>query len=170
MSSIEELVAQQIPRLRRYARALMAGDRSRADDLVQDCLERALSRLHRWRRGSDIRAWLFTIMHNVYVNQVRHSMSGPDFVSLDTFESDTAAAVCAEGALLLDELHLAIGELPPDQRETLLLVAMEGMGYEQVARILDIPVGTVMSRLSRARQRLRTLLSLEQGSRLRRIK
>jgi RNA polymerase sigma-70 factor (ECF subfamily) len=168
---LEQLIVEQIPRLRRYARALIRGDHSRADDLVQDSLERAWSRWHLWRRGSDLRAWLFTIMHNVYVNDLRRYRDAPGFVSLGNEHDNSAVdATRAEESLVLDDLHAAIGALPPEQREVVLLVSLEGLRYEQVAEVLAIPVGTVMSRLSRGRQQLRTLLSGPRGPRMRRVK
>jgi len=160
-------VVEHIPRLRRYARALLRGDVLAADDLVQDCLERALGRLHRWRAGTDLRAWLFTIMHNVYVNQVRRSANGPQFAPLDDgFE----AAARAEARAEAQDLEQALAALSEDQREILLLVALEGLRYQEVATILGIPEGTVMSRLSRARAQLRTALCHDRARPLRRIK
>jgi RNA polymerase sigma-70 factor (ECF subfamily) len=153
------LVVEQIPRLRRYARALMQGDTVAADDLVQDCLERALSRLHSWKIGSDLRAWLFTIMHNIYVNQVRRSVNGPQFVELPEEEPPCPVSANAESDASLEWLQRSLQWLSPDQREILLLIAVEGLRYKEVASILDIPEGTVMSRLSRARQQLRTRLA-----------
>jgi len=170
MPTLHEQVIDYIPRLRRYARALMRNDVLAADDLVQDCLERALSHLHRWRRGSDLRAWLFTIMHNLYVNQIRHNSAGPDFVDLNTDDHTLVASSTAESSVLLRELERALALLSPDQREILLLVSLEGMRYQEVAEILGIPEGTVMSRLSRARAQLRTILSQETAHSLRRIK
>jgi RNA polymerase sigma-70 factor (ECF subfamily) len=170
MSTLHEQVTEYIPRLRRYARALMRNDSLAADDLVQDCLERALSHLHRWRAGSDLRAWLFTIMHNVYVNQIRHMKAAPDFVDLDSNDNTLIASNTAESGVLLRELERALTLLSPDQREILLLVSLEGMRYQEVAEILGIPEGTVMSRLSRARAQLRTILSQEPAHSLRRIK
>lgn len=171
MHDLEPLIVEQIPRLRRYARALIRGDHSRADDLVQDSLERAWSRWHLWRRGSDLRAWLFTIMHNVYVNDLRRYRDGPGFVCLSS-EHDNIASEAAriEEGLVLDDLQTAIAALPPDQRAVLLLVSLEGLRYEQVADVLSIPQGTVMSRLSRARQQLRARLSESHGPRMRRVK
>lgn len=162
---------EQIPRLRRYARALIRGDHSRADDLVQDSLERAWSRWHLWRRGSDLRAWLFTIMHNVYVNDLRRYRDGPSFVSLDSEHDNIAMdGTRPEESLVLDDLHAAMAALPLEQREVILLVSLEGLRYEEVAKVLAIPVGTVMSRLSRGRQQLRTQLSESRGPRMRRVK
>ena len=143
-----------IPRLRRYARALV-GDRSTADDLVQDTLERAWAKLHLYRRGTDLRAWLFTVMHNVHVNRVRATRL------TDTLEDEMPelAQRPAQGdALLVRDLDRAITRLPDEQRAVLLLVTLEEMSYEQVARTLGIPIGTVMSRLSRAREKLRAMM------------
>lgn len=171
MHHLEQLIVEQIPRLRRYARALIRGDHSRADDLVQDCLERAWSRWHLWRRGSDLRAWLFTIMHNLYVNDLRRYREGPSFVSLDNEHDNIAMdGTRTEETLVLDDLHAAIGTLAPEQREVILLVSLEGLRYEEVAKVLAIPVGTVMSRLSRGRRQLRAQLSEPRGPRMRRVK
>jgi RNA polymerase sigma-70 factor (ECF subfamily) len=150
-----ESIVELIPRLRRYARAL-AGDRPAADDLVQDTLERAWSKLHLYRRGTDLRAWLFTVMHNVYVNQRRAARpSSP----LDEEMPELAQPARETDALVLRDLDAAIRRLPPDQREVLLLVALEDMSYAEAADALEIPIGTVMSRLARARERLRAMLS-----------
>ena len=141
-----------IPRLRRYARALM-GTRGGADDLVQDTMERGWSKLSSWRRGSDMRAWLFGIMHNLYVDQLRKPA-----LATDTFDDDTPVspvrATQADG-LEMRDMEAALQLLPPEQREILLLVALEEMTYDEVAASLRIPLGTVMSRLSRAREKLR---------------
>jgi RNA polymerase sigma-70 factor, ECF subfamily len=150
------LIEQQIPRLRRYARAL-TGDRVFADDLVQDTLERAWGKLHLWRRGSDLRAWLFTVMHNVYVNQLRSRAAHPA-VSLDESELNLLDRAAQTDRLEIRDLDVAIRKLPDEQREVLLLVALEQLSYEETARALGIPIGTVMSRLSRARERLRRLM------------
>ena len=145
-----------IPRLRRYARALTGG-RLPADDLVQDTLERAWSKRHLWRQGSDLRAWMFTIMHNVYVNQVRARVTETT-VSLDHEAYDVPARDGAMDMLEVAAIDAALRQLPDDQREVLLLVALEQLSYVDTASALGIPVGTVMSRLSRARERLRVLL------------
>ena len=170
MPSFEDRLIEYIPNLRRYARALMRGDTLAADDLVQDCLERALSRMHRWRVGSDLRAWLFTIMHNLHANQTRRYNNGPKFVEL--VESDDHPHVYgdAENQLKLRDLHRAMTELPPEQREILLLVSLEGLRYQDVANILDVPVGTVMSKLSRARKQLREKVNDTQTQHIRRVK
>ena len=142
-----------IPRLRRYARAL-TGDALLADDLVQDTLERALTKRHLWRRGSDLRAWMFTIMHNVFVNQVRARAANVT-VALDAEAYEVPARTSPVDLLEVSDIDAAMRHLPNEQREVLLLVALEQLSYGETARALAIPLGTVMSRLSRARERLR---------------
>jgi RNA polymerase sigma factor (sigma-70 family) len=153
MKEAERLV-ELIPRLRRYARALV-GDRSSADDLVQDTLERAWAKLHLYRRGTDLRAWLFTVMHNVHVNKVR-ALRPTD--TLDDEMPELALRPAQGDALLVRDLDRAVALLPAEQRAVLLLVTLEDMSYEEVAHTLGIPMGTVMSRLSRAREKLRALM------------
>lgn len=164
-----EDILGQIPSLRRYARALTR-DVERADDLVQDCLERAWRRLHLWTPGTDLRAWLFTIMHNLYVNQVRRYCAAPSFVSIDHVEQLPGMTATADSDLQIRDLEAAIAALPDGQREVLLLVSLEAMRYEEVAEILDIPVGTVMSRLHRARERLRGWMDGDRDRGLRSVK
>jgi RNA polymerase sigma-70 factor (ECF subfamily) len=149
-------ILEHIPRLRRYARALL-GDRYAADDLVQDTLERAWNKFHLWRPGSDLRAWLFAIMHNVFVNQVRSKRSEME----KTMEELPVVAVRATQAdsLEIADVERALRALPDEQLEVLLLVALEEMTYDEVSRALAIPIGTVMSRLSRARERMRRLIA-----------
>ena len=147
-------IVELIPRLRRYARALV-GDRARADDLVQDTLERAWNKFHLWRPGSDLRAWLFTVMHNVHVNQVRASRN---HTMLDDDGEEMAVAPVQGAALEIRDLERALALIPAEQREVLLLIALENMSYAEVANALGIPIGTVMSRLSRAREKLRGLM------------
>ena len=153
MNEAERLV-ELIPRLRRYARALV-GDRATADDLVQDTLERAWSKLHLYRRGTDLRAWLFTVMHNVHVNRVRAARATDP---LEDEMPELAQRAPQGDALLVRDLDRGIARLPAEQRAVLLLVTLEEMSYEQVARTLGIPIGTVMSRLSRAREKLRAMM------------
>lgn len=157
MNEAERLV-ELIPRLRRYARALV-GDRASADDLVQDTLERAWTKLHLYRRGTDLRAWLFTVMHNVHVNKVRSTrITDP----LDDEAPEMAQRAVQGDSLVVRDLDRSIALLPAEQRAVLLLVTLEDMSYEDVARTLGIPMGTVMSRLSRAREKLRAMM-LGQG-------
>lgn len=157
MTEFTARVQELIPRLRRYARAL-TGERSAADDLVQDTLERAWSKLHLWRRGSDLRAWLFTIMHNVHVNQVRSRAAGAT-LPLDDDIADAPVRATQADMLEVRDIDAAVRRLPMEQREVLLLVALERMSYDETAKALGIPIGTVMSRLSRARERLRVMLA-----------
>ena len=147
-----------IPRLRRYARVL-TGDPTRADDLVQETLARGWEKRRLWAAGTDLRAWLFTIMHNVFVNQRALAAREAQHVSLDgddtgaTWQVPVRAPQQAHVELL--EVLRVLGRLPPEQREVLVLAAVEEMRYEEIAAVLSIPVGTVMSRLSRAREKLR---------------
>ena len=148
-------IAACIPRLRRYARALV-NDRTAADDLVQDTLERAWTRIQQFRAGTDLRAWMFSIMHNVHLNQVR---SRRDAVSFDEEVHGIPQRATQSDALEMRDMDRAMQALPVEQREVLLLVALEDLSYEEVAKTLGIPLGTVMSRLSRARERVRSLMN-----------
>ena len=148
---------EHLPRLRRYARAL-TGDAARADDLVQDTLERALAKLNLWQPGSDLRAWLFTLMHNVYMNQIRAAR--PPESALDE-ALDVPVSGGQMEALGARDIHAALARLPDQQREVMLLVGLEQFAYAEAAQVLGVPVGTVMSRLARARERMRQLLAGE---------
>jgi RNA polymerase sigma-70 factor, ECF subfamily len=149
-------IEAEIPRLRRYARAL-THDAVIADDLVQDCLTRALGKLHLWQEGTDLRAWLFTILHNQYVNYIRRSAREGAAVRLTEREPMLARAPQQGKRLELRDLERAFAKLPDAQRAVILLVALEGMRYDEVAAVLDVPVGTIRSRLSRGREALRRL-------------
>ncbi|MBB3259833.1 RNA polymerase sigma-70 factor (ECF subfamily) [Paraburkholderia bannensis] len=158
---IRDELIEHVPRLRRYARALI-NNRELADDLVQDTLERALARTELFRAGTDLRAWLFTIMHNLFVNQVRKSAARGVHVSVDDDsvpETDYAVPATQTGTLEVRDLDFALQRLPVEQREVVLLVGLEEMSYADVALALDVPIGTVMSRLSRGRERLRALMA-----------
>ena len=144
-----------MPRLRRYARAL-AGNRDDADDLVQDTLERAWAKSGLWRGVADMRAWLFGIMHNVHTDGARRRRLATVAIDEDTPEIAVPGAQGERLAVL--DLQAALDQLPIEQRQILLLVALEDMSYADAAATLGIPVGTVMSRLSRGRARLRALL------------
>ena len=163
------LIVDSIPRLRRYAHALMCGQEQAADDLVQDTLERGLSRVNSWRTNSSMLAWLLTIMHNIFINQTRRQKYGPVFEALAEQSIEPAAPI-EESPLEKRELDRALTQLSADHREIILLVGLEELSYQQVAEILDLPVGTVMSRLSRARMRLRQILNGELKPTLRRVK
>ena len=149
-------IEAEIPRLRRYARALTR-DLVAADDLVQDCLARALGKLHLWQRGTDLRAWLFTILHNQYVNYVRRAVREGAAVGLSESEPMLMRAPHQGRRLELRDLERAIAKLPEEQRAVILLVGLEGMRYEEVAEVVGVPVGTIRSRLSRGREALRRL-------------
>jgi RNA polymerase sigma-70 factor (ECF subfamily) len=143
-----------IPALRRYARVLMR-DRAAADDLVQDCLERAVSRWHQRRDGS-VRAWLFTILHNLAVTQFRQATARGRHMPIDDAagEQELVSAAAQEHRLIYQDVLSKLARLPEEQRAVLLLVAVEDLSYADAAVVLNVPVGTVMSRLSRARERL----------------
>lgn len=155
-----DLVAA-LPRLRRYARVL-TGDLHRADDLVQDTLARAWEKRRLWQAGSDLRAWLFTIMHNVYVNQFSLRQREYAQASLDADEGPVAGWEIPVRATQSDRVELSevleqIGRLPVPQREVLILAAVEELRYDEIGAVLGVPIGTVMSRLSRARDKLRRM-------------
>ncbi len=149
---------QHLPRLRRYARAL-TGDRARADDLVQDTLERALIKFHLWRPGSDLRAWLFTIMHNLHVNNLRRQANFPADELDEDHSRSVGDAARGDDVFEIRDLQAMLLRLPEEQRQVLLMVGLEQMTYEEAAGVLGVPIGTVMSRLSRGRERLRSLLA-----------
>jgi RNA polymerase sigma-70 factor, ECF subfamily len=155
-------IEAEIPRLRRYARALTR-DLIAADDLVQECLTRALSKLHLWQQGTDLRAWLFTILHNQYINHVRRTAREGTAVGLSEREPLLARAPPQGSRLELRDLERAIAKLPRTQRSVILLVGLEGMSYGEVATVLDVPVGTIRSRLSRGRETLRRLTGIVQA-------
>ena len=169
MERFERLVIEQIPRLRRYARAL-TGDPTRADDLVQDTLARAISRRQLWLREKGIRPWLFTIMHNLYVNEVDKRSRQPVLLDAASHADGILASEQPESGLLVRDLDRALAALPEEQREVVLLVGLEQLSYRETARALSIPIGTVMSRLSRGRERLRELMAGKVATELRRVK
>jgi len=153
-----DAIVAEIPRLRRFARAI-SGDAALADDLVQDCLERALSRLHLFRRPDNLRAWLFTILRNIHLNSIR-GQKRRDALALQQHAADSQRT---QQPTQLDDAHLrdlarALDELSLEQKEVILLVGLEELSYRETAAVLDVPVGTVMSRLSRGRERLRALI------------
>ena len=168
------LIAREVPRLRRYARSLL-GDAAAADDLVQDCLERALRKRHLWQRRGTMRGWLLRMLYNLYVNAVRGRRRE---WSLD--EIGAAAAMPVEPARQIMRVELremvdALGGLPAEQREAILLVVLEGVSYDEAASVLGVPVGTVRSRLARGRRALYELRRGRQevprgGGQLRRVK
>lgn len=170
-------VGPLIPGLRRYARSLVR-DSSSADDLVQDCLERAVNHWHQ-RREADVRSWIFSILHNVAIDHIRRkARQRPHIAMEDAVDEETTLAYAPpqEEAVRHTELLRALDTLPDEQRAVLLLIAVESLSYAEAAHVLKVPIGTVMSRLARARERLRCALegdsgnSTGRGARLRRIK
>jgi RNA polymerase sigma factor (sigma-70 family) len=160
MRDFNRRLEREIPRLRRYARALTR-NMVLADDLVQETLMRAVHKQHLWEPGTDLHAWLFMIMHNQYVNQVKHIMRDSAIIELNECAQSLVATTDPTASRQLRELERALGELPEEQREVILLVGLEGMSYDQAAAILNVPVGTIRSRLSRGREALRKLLGVE---------
>jgi RNA polymerase sigma-70 factor, ECF subfamily len=159
VADIYREIEAELPRLRRYARALTR-DVTLADDLVQDCLARAIGKLHLWQTGTDLRAWLFTILHNQYVNYVRRAVREGATIGLTDSEPLLTRAPPQGHRLELRDLERAMTKLPEEQRSAILLVGLEGMRYEEVSTILNVPVGTIRSRLSRGREALRKLLDV----------
>ena len=157
--------------LRRYARALL-GSAADADDLVPECLARALARTSLWRPVRNMRAYLFTILHNVHADRMSRRKRALDVVPLDgaSAAAHPATPPGQYGRLELRDLALALTRLPEEQRQVVLLVGLEGMSYQEVATVLDVPVGTVMSRLSRGREALRQLMAAKSPANLRRVK
>ena len=158
-----------VPALRRYARALTR-NADRADDLVQDCLERAIRKRGLFAPTGPLQAWLFRILVNLWRNNARSERRRGEHVSIDNLVAEPSVAPAQPGRIALGEMSRAIDRLPNEQRETLLLVVLEGVSYEEAAKILEIPIGTVMSRLSRARAALRQLTGSGEEPRLRSIK
>ena len=168
MADAEALLEPLIPALRRYAYALLR-DHDAADDLVQDTLERALSRWALRRSDGDLRAWLFTIQRNLYVSALRQGQRRGAHVELDEATTPSTAAQQQSGIEVQDILA-TLDQLPEEQKSLLLLVGVEDFSYDDAARIMGVPLGTVMSRLSRGRQRLRALLETGRTTLLRRVK
>src|SRR5271167_4863401 len=155
------LIETHIPGLRRFASALWRGDRERADDLVQDCLERALSRWHLRRAEGDVKGWLYTILYNRFLSdQHRRRRRGVHDALLEVAEAELPGVDGGQDAALAHrDLLRAFAALPEEQRSVLVLIAVEDLSYEDAARVLGVPIGTVMSRLSRGRERLRHFMN-----------
>jgi RNA polymerase sigma factor (sigma-70 family) len=168
-SSLAAAIAAAIPRLRRYATALL-GNASDADDLVQDCVERALSRADTLRDPDRLTAWLLTILHNLHVSGIRGRQRRGIAVAVDSLADDLALSVPPEDRPATRDFVRGVAALTPEHRQVLLMVCLEGLSYREVGEILDIPIGTVMSRLARARERLRVLLEGGEDQVVRRIK
>jgi len=160
MTDFANMVSEHIPNLRRYARVLVR-DSIHAEDLVQDCLERAISREHLWQPGTNLRAWLFTIQHNLYINQYLRRGGATTLVPLLEEHSMVSSPPRQFHNMALQDLARAFDGLPRQEQQVVLLVGLEGMQYEDAAQTLGVPMGTVKSRLSRARRRLRKLMDGE---------
>jgi RNA polymerase sigma factor (sigma-70 family) len=169
LSDLAAEIEPHIPALRRYAWGLVR-NQDAADDLVQDCLERALGRRHLRRRDINLRAWLLTILRNLYLNNIRQSRRRGPHVEFQEAEGLAAPDADGERNLIVRDALRALDDLPEEQRSLLLLIAVEDFSYQEAADLFGVPAGTIMSRLSRARANLRSLI--ESGSRmtLRRVK
>jgi len=157
MSDMLVLIEPQIPALRRYARGLTR-DRAAADDLVQDCLERAISRWHQRRQDSSTRAWLFSILHNLAMGELRRTQDARQLAIEDAEESSLARPGEQPARLEHRDLLRGLEQLSEAHRSVLLLVGVEDLSYAETAHVLEVPIGTVMSRLSRAREKLAQLM------------
>ena len=161
MDDMIRLIEPMIPALRRYARGLTR-NHAGADDLVQDCLERAIDRWPQRRADGDARNWVFTILHNLAINRLRQNQRrGPHIPIEDAAETVLAEAPAQEQALNRRDILEALDQLPEEQRALLLMISVEGLSYAECAAVLDVPIGTVMSRLSRGRERLREIIERE---------
>jgi len=167
MSTFIHELENCIPALRRYAFTLFH-QQDDADDLVQDCLERAIRKQNLWQKKSSLRAWLFTMQHNLFVNQLKSKARKPELVS--SSEELTHIIDNNQPNVLMRDIHYCMQQLTEDQREVLLLITVEGFSYKEVGNIVGIPIGTVMSRLSRAREMLQKLMSGEVRTELREVK
>ena len=159
MAEFRELLEAQIPRLRRYAVALTRHP-DQADDLVQDTLLRALAKEHLWEPDTDLRAWLFTILHNQRVNAVRRGIREGSSVDVESVTGAITATADPSAGRTLVELDRAMGQIAEEQRQVILPVGLEGMSYEEAAAVVGVPIGTVRSRLSRGRDALRVAMGM----------
>lgn len=150
------LIAREIPHLRRYAMTLV-NDTGLADDLVQDCLERAIRKRHLWKRHGSVRAWLYRILCNLFRNQWKQSVRTGNQVPFDNLSSIPNEPPRQEDRIACHDISIAMGMLPRDQRTAIALTAVEGLSYDEAAHVLDIPIGTLRSRVARGRDRLRAL-------------
>jgi RNA polymerase sigma-70 factor, ECF subfamily len=163
MDALAGRIEDELPRLRRYARVLLRSDVD-ADDLVQDCVMRALSRTHLWQEGTDLRAWLFTMLHNQFVNGVRRSARQGWSVEVSELDEETHQIPTQDKRLELRDLDRALALLPEEQKDVILLMGLEGMGYKAAAEVVGVPVATVRPRLSRGRDGLRRLMGIKPDS------
>lgn len=176
MNDMLVLIEPLIPQLRRYARALVR-DRAAADDLVQDCIERAIRRWHQRRTDGDARTWMFTILHNIFIDRRRQAQRRGRLLAIeDADASALASPPTQEDGMRQADILRALETLPADQRTVVLLISLEDLSYAEAAEVLDIPIGTVMSRLARGREKLRRAMEGDvetlpaRGPTLRRVK
>ncbi len=155
-----------------YAMTL-SNDRTAAEDLVQETYAQATTHIERLREDSNLKGWLFTIMRNLWLKQLRHSRSGPEFVALDDVNSSRWAFDNSDDPEVLyvriwerEEIRTALERLPVAHREVIILCDIEGFSYKEMAELLDCPVGTIMSRLARARAKLKRVIASRQNSSL----
>jgi RNA polymerase sigma-70 factor (ECF subfamily) len=158
-----------VPALRRYARALTR-NADRADDLVQDCIERAIRKRALWKPTGSLKSWLFRILLNLYRNELRVTRRRGEHVAVETLLVEPSVAPAQPGRVALAEMAKAIETLAAEQREALLLVVLEGLSYSEAAEVIGIPMGTLMSRLGRARAALRAATGGTEEPRLRTVK
>jgi RNA polymerase sigma-70 factor (ECF subfamily) len=157
--SIHRKIEALIPNLRRYARVLTR-DPVAADDLVQDCLARALGKIHLWEQGTDLRAWLFTILHHQNLSLARRDARHRASIQLQKCDASSTLSPTQAVRLELRDLDRALAKLPEEQRSVILLIGLEGMRYEEAASVAKLPVGTVRSRVARGREALRMMTGL----------
>ncbi len=162
-------VIAHVPRLRRYATAWLhnAAD---ADDLVQDCVERALRQQASLQHPERLGGWLFAILHNLHLSNLRRARRRGTTIGLDSLADDLALSAPPEDRNQIRDFARAMASLSDDHRQILLLVSLEGLTYREIAALLDVPIGTVMSRLARARERLRIALEGGDDQMLRRVR
>ena len=169
MDEIAALIEPHIPALRRYAWALLR-DHEAADDLVQDCLERAVARWRLRRRDGDLKAWLFAIQHNLFIDGLRRKRRELLRADGEDVSGIAEPGIEQESRAAMRDILACLDALPAEQRAVVLLVGVEDLSYEEAARVLGVPIGTVMSRLSRGREKLRRLLEVGGQPMLRRVK
>lgn len=150
----KQRVEAEIPCLRRYALKLTR-NRLAAEELVQECLVRGLSKQHLWREGTNLRAWLCTILHNQYINEIRRMVREGTVVELSEVDEQLACPAAQDKVLEWRDMRHALGQLTQGQREAVILIGLDGWSYERTAEVAGVPVGTVRSRLSRGRERLK---------------
>jgi RNA polymerase sigma-70 factor, ECF subfamily len=160
MDELAHGIEQVMPRLRRYARKLGRSEVD-ADDLVQDCVLRALSKRHLWQEGTDLRAWLFTMLHNQFINRVRRSVRRGRPLDVSDVDEEIHDLPRQDKHLEVRDLSRALALLPEEQRTVILLIGLEGMDYRTVAKVVGVPIGTIRSRVSRGREGLRKLMGIK---------